>query len=167
MTPIEVGAQVRIRKHWGYTITQFGYFTHSDGTTQGTVTDIEGQRAWVRLEDGRLAETLTDALRKLEVDRMTYVSTKIIHDRATMVTPFELREHEGFDVDKEFDYLTADDDHTPRFVKVHDDWMDMIDVMPAEEPWHAYIGDTFFSRYVIRYLNGDDDGFVTVGFQMS
>ena len=62
MTLLNPKDSVTIREGYGYDRFSPAGFARSDGTVTGTITHIENQSAWVRLPNGKIVETLTDAL---------------------------------------------------------------------------------------------------------
>lgn len=84
--------------------------------------------------------------------------------------------HELPDVARmEFDYAPADDGCSPRFFHYRGAWYDVhefdrcdpagpINLLSANAlEWHGVQTDTMFSATVVRFLDGDDDGFVVAG----
>ena len=93
---------------------------------------------------------------------------RIVDERAELHTYLELNE----DVRSDFDYVAHDEYADPRFVYARGSWLDTSDMMMAREEWRtagwdAEDVDTFFSATVIKFLDGDDEGFVRVGEYMS
>lgn len=70
---------------------------------------------------------------------------------------------------RDYDYVTGEDRHSPRFVKYRGEWYDTGDMLSTRElqhcdgtadlarTWHAYQSDTYFSGIVVRYCNPYDD----------
>jgi hypothetical protein len=75
----------------------------------------------------------------------------------------------------QFDYITEDTDQ-PRLVKYRNAWIDVFDMpmIPSVTPhggaldvlaklgWDIYAADSYWSATVVRFLDGDDEGFVKV-----
>ena len=62
MNKTKPGDRVTIRQGYGYDRFNPLGFARSDGTVTGTVTAVVNQAAWIRLENGKVVETLTGAL---------------------------------------------------------------------------------------------------------
>lgn len=76
----------------------------------------------------------------------------------------------------EFDWVLSDpsldpdgtDLDYPRFFNAYGRWWDAMEMLPvtgqlADAGWDAMTADSFFSGCALRWLDGDDDGFVMVG----
>ncbi len=97
--------------------------------------------------------------------------TEILEERAELHTMRELVDFEKTPgLADDFEYIHEEEWDEPRILvlELGNDvaYFDALDTMHANDPeWDAYIDDTFFSRFVLKFLEGDDDGFVRVGLQ--
>lgn len=68
-----------------------------------------------------------------------------------------------------FEYV-GDDTESPRFVQYKGDWYDVFEFQfapgTADEVltyWDGFWPDTYFSGVLVKFLDGDDEGFVRMG----
>lgn len=102
-------------------------------------------------------------------------SLKIKSERAEMLSYVELEPSERV----EFDYVESEEMWSPRFFSFtmgtgeteHVEWYDSQEFLPSTNPalryWDGFHADTFFSAVLIKFLEGDDEGFLRVAFTYS
>lgn len=93
---------------------------------------------------------------------------RILDERAELRTLYEATQF-GDAKASDFDWIDGIEEyHEPRLVKIRDTWYDACDMVFARpewqaEGWDAEHVDTFYSAIVVKWLEGDDEGFLRVG----
>lgn len=95
------------------------------------------------------------------------LTLNILDKRAELRSAYEATQFEDGKI-RDFDWITGDEFHDPRLVKIRGSWYDTGDMMATREDWRdagwdAEHPDTFYSAIVVKFLDGDDEGFVRVG----